>query len=160
RRRLQEIEQSEDVGDEDEYGEGGDDGEVALAAVADDVVQQTFQPADDHLQEVLQRTGIVAADPARAGNAEDGADEQHQQGHDDVIGHVESERVPPDVAVERFVQKGAFVFHFGYSGAPRMSVYAASPMIPTTMIENPNNTLTTLNRAMTMVTESAAASSA
>src|SRR3954447_182455 len=88
RRRLQEEEESEDVRDEDEHHEAADDVEVAVSVMSDDVVQQVFDAADDHLQDVLKRTGIVAADVARRERKNDRRDHQDQQRHDHVVRNV------------------------------------------------------------------------
>jgi hypothetical protein len=112
-RRLQEVEDAEDVRQEDEHRERADDRQVALAGVPDDVVQHAFQAADDHLHEVLQRAGVVAVDTPRGGDEQHRADEQHQQGHDDVIGDVPGETVLHAVPqrVHRLVENRVFVSH-------------------------------------------------
>src|ERR1051325_184538 len=101
RGRLEEEEDAEDVAHEDEHGEGADDVEELVAVVADDVVQQILQAADDHLQELLRAARIVAAQAPRDQGKGDAGDDEHEQGHDDVVGHVDPERVTPDVPVER-----------------------------------------------------------
>ena len=93
RRRLQEKEDAEDVGDEDERGEAADDVEVAVAVVSDDVAQQLFEAADHELEHLLEVAGIFAADAAGHQRKDDRADEQNHQRHDDVIGDVPGERV-------------------------------------------------------------------
>src|ERR1051325_1426101 len=60
RRRLQEVEEAEDVGDEDEHREGCDHPDEALAPVADDVVHHVPQADDEELEGLLQRAGVVA----------------------------------------------------------------------------------------------------
>src|SRR6202030_178787 len=74
RRRLQEVEQAEDIRQEDEDRERADDVEVLIAVVADDVVQKVLEAADGDLQDVLERTRVVATEPARCQRKQDRGD--------------------------------------------------------------------------------------
>ena len=104
-RGLQEKDQAENVRDKDERRKAPDDVEVfASRAVADDVFEQALEPAHDHLQEMLELARVVLAEALRGQREHDAADQQHQKGHDHVIGNVEPEGMPPDVFVERLVE--------------------------------------------------------
>src|SRR5438132_5411236 len=111
--RLQEVEEAEDVRDENEDCEGPDDVQEDLTFLPDDVVQKVFQSLNGQLQDVLQRTGVLLADPPGGEPKDDAGNQQHQRGHDHMIGNV------PDVLmlhavperVDGNVQKRTLVFH-------------------------------------------------
>src|SRR5437588_113 len=63
--RLKEVEETEDVRDENEDSKGPDDIQEALTFLPDDVVQKVLQARHRQLEDMLQRSRILLADPAR-----------------------------------------------------------------------------------------------
>ncbi len=53
--------------------------------MADDVLDEVFEGRDRNLEDVLKRSRIVLAEAARGQRKKHAADDQHEEGHDDVV---------------------------------------------------------------------------
>jgi hypothetical protein len=71
--------QGDQVGDEDEQGEGGDEREVGLALVAHGLFDEIFHTADHDFHEILQTAGDHLDRP-RGGESEQDEDEHDEPG--------------------------------------------------------------------------------